>query len=94
MDNVVIQVTAIDVMNAATFNPTGFRNLHNTTRFKVLWDLHWRIQRNGQTADGSGFFGNGQQSTQLHTFYKSFNPPIRVKCIDGNALTVLQNLLH
>ncbi len=92
-----VQLTATDVMDAsATADELAFRNLHNTKRFKVFWDHSFKIDLFQVSQGAINLFAHGQKSTEIVTYYKKFNPPIVVKCIDQNATvaSVSDNSLH
>ncbi len=94
------QMTATDCMDGGQTNDVlAFRNLQNSTRFRVYWDKKWRLGSNSQTNEGVvNSFAIGQSQTAVMYYNKRFKGGIKVKynstATDGTISTVADNSLH
>lgn len=89
------QLTATEVMLAATSNVTSWRNLQFTDRFKILFDKKFILVAK-TTNEGAVNSFSSQISWKTFKFNHTFKSPIKVTCKSTEAAvaSVTDNSIH
>ncbi len=91
------QLTATDVFdNGQTDDILSFRDLQNSTRFRVLWDRKFSISTQQMAQGGIDLFAHGALSGPIMTYNRQFKKPINVLYSNTTNViaSVVDNSLH
>ncbi len=81
-------IAPANVMDTSAGDQTlAFRNLLFVSRYRILMDKKWQLERDAMSEGGQDFFASGSDTSPIYSFNRRFSPPIKVVC-NGTGASV------